>query len=277
MIKLNHHFLLIQMYVGKVRDNAPAIIDAAYPSLVGEGSILGDAIGLISSTPTGTWNMSMDSFVMERVGATPINLRWDIKTLEETQDILLPVTTTENDFQLNKLTTTSSILNNFTFETDTGDTNGLTVSTSGDVVVSGGICTFTKTVSGSGDYLSEIITEDTDWGGKDLIISFNDLKIETPSLTANQAFVICAQGNISDNTVNLFMITRVDNIYSIVLYRLLNGEAIGSKGWTLSPTEIDFSIYHTLVITRTNLVWSVTFDGVECVEESNFNGDVVFD
>ena len=166
---------------------------------------------------------------------------------------------TFSSFIANGEVVTSTILNEFTFETDTSDTNGNTVTVVGDVTASGGEGVFVNASSGVQTCLTEAITTDTELLDKDFIITISDIRMsveqDMPTLLLwidNRSRNYSVGYAPATNTLNMSMWFGVS--YGVV--------------WSLGA-GFDGTINHTFVITRTNLSYTATCDGTPLTETSN--------
>lgn len=143
------------------------------------------------------------------------------------------------------------VVNEFTFDTDTSDSNGNFVNVTGDISAINGEGVF-NLVSGASTCLIERITEDTDLSDKDFKITITDFRMTV----ARDTTILMWLGG---GNYGIAILPSANCIY--MSYWV--GNTL-TKLWALG-TEFDYSINHTFVITRTNLTYAITCDGVPLV------------
>ncbi len=143
----------------------------------------------------------------------------------------------------------------FTFETDTNDSNGQSITVTGNVSVAGGVGIFNDTEGVAN--LSQTITADTDIGDNaDFVMTLSGFRLSSAGLLYLVVF-----GDIGAGTGFLVMVDGENGYFQIVFYN--SGVPDGYDVWETSG----FLSAHTYVLTRTNKVYSLTSDGVPCVKE----------
>ena len=148
----------------------------------------------------------------------------------------------------------------FTFETDTNDSNGQPITVTGNVSAVGGVGIFNDTVSVAN--LSQTITADTDIGDNaDFVMTFSDFYL------SGGGGYIAAFGNIGAGTGFLVLANGENGYFQVIFYNA--GVLAGYDLWQTSG----FLSAHTFVLTRTAGVYSLTSDGVPCTkEETSLDG-----
>lgn len=142
----------------------------------------------------------------------------------------------------------------FTFETDTNDSNGQPITVTGNVSVAGGVGIFNDTAGIAN--LSQIITADTDIGDNaDFVMTLSGFRLSSAG-----CLYLIAFGDIGAGTGFLVMVNGENGYFQIVFYNA--GVPAGYDVWETSG----FLSAHTFVLTRTAGIYSLTSDGVPCTK-----------
>lgn len=142
----------------------------------------------------------------------------------------------------------------FTFETDTNDSNGQPITVTGNVSVAGGVGIFNDTEGAA--YLSQTITADTDIGDNaDFVMTLSGFRLSSAGLLPLVSF-----GDMGAGTGVLVMVQGENGYFQILRYN--SAVPVESDLWETSG----FLSAHTYVLTRTNKVYSLMSDGVPCTK-----------